>query len=104
MGGYVHKQSMSAELLEKIGLPPEYPERSWKLPAEEARIIWEEYSAKYDEWTEKALHIFSEQHRDCDIYALEYSDNEGSLNAAMEHAGVFDEMIATGTAIVASHH
>lgn len=104
LGGYIDKGSMSIELLEKIGLPPKYPERSWKLPIEESRVIWEEYSMKYTEWTERALSIFSEHNKGSDIYTLEYSDNEGSISSAMEHAGVFNEMIANGTAIVVSHH
>jgi len=104
LGGYVDKECMSSELLEKIGLPPRYPDTYWRLPLEEARVIWEDHNIKYNEWIEKALSVFSEHNKDCNIYTLEYSDNEGSVNSAMEHAGVFDEMIANGTAIVASHH
>lgn len=104
LNGYIDKRSMSAELLEKVGMPPTYPDRYWQLPMEEARIIWDEYDLKRNDWCEKMLNAFMECNKDCDVYELEYSDNEGSVNTAMEHAGVFDEMINNGTAIIVSHH
>ena len=102
--GYVYPEGMSSVLLEQIGTPPKLPERAYSLPIDDARVVWDEFDRLHNEWCEKAINCFTENNSNCDIYALEYSDNEGSVNAAMEHAGVFDEMIKAGTVIIASHH
>ncbi|MEM4261228.1 MAG: hypothetical protein QXG00_08340 [Candidatus Woesearchaeota archaeon] len=105
LNGYINKRSMSAELLEKVGMPPTYPDNYWPLLIEEARIVLNEYDLKYNDWCEKMLNVFMEYNKNCDIYELEYSDNEGSfINAAMEHGGVFDEMINNGSAIMVNNH
>lgn len=102
--GYIDSGSISSAILDKIGCQPKYPERTWKLPMEEGRIILDEYSNKCDEWSDKVINAFIENNSNCDVYVLEYSDNNGPVNAAMEHSGVFDEMIQIGTAISSSHH
>lgn len=102
--GYIDSSRIAPDILTKAGAIPKYPESSWKLPLEESLAVLNKYCDEHDEWTTKMFNIFKEKNMDCDVYVLEYSDESGSINAAMEHAGVFDEMIKTGTAISISHH
>lgn len=105
VGGYIDSERISKTLLEKVGTTyPPIPIRVWQLPLEEAKVVWEEFDTKFTEWCDKVINAFMENNPGCNVYTLEYSDNGGSVNAAMEHAGVFNEMIIAGTAISASHH
>lgn len=105
LNGWIDVGSMNSSLYDQVGSPPKYPERAWEIKDhQEMNRIFNEYETAFDVWIEKVIITFKSMNDQCDIYALEYSDNEGSVNTVMEHGGVFDRMIDAGTAIRISHH
>lgn len=73
-----------------------------KLSDEERRKRWQEYDSLMNAWRKKVADRIRAS--GCDVYIVEYSDNDGQEMSTMEHGGVFDSMIYRGRAMRFSNH
>jgi len=75
------------------GVDKPYQDPKWNKLIREAR---DKELAAHDELTKKAAtklaEPFWEENKDKYIYALEYSDNEGSMGCVLEHGPTFDRI------------
>jgi hypothetical protein len=73
-----------------------------EMSREEQNARWDKYNKANDEWRKKVVEAIKK--KNCDVYIVEYSDNEGEENSAMEHGGVFDNLVDRDMAIRFSNH
>jgi hypothetical protein len=101
LNGLYYKNNI---LFKDVGSPPTITDDLYKLPVEEFKNILDKFEKDRDEFNSKIYDIFLKHNSDCDIYVLNYSDNNGEFETIMEHGGIFDDMIKRGNALMINNH
>ncbi len=83
----------------------DYRRQDHNLSQDEQRARWAKYNDLSEQWRSKVATAMLEYANEKGIqwYVIEYSD-DSSFGSAMEHGGVFDDMIHRGLAMRISNH
>ena len=104
LGGTLYRDGVPERLRYLLDERPNLDYHRRNETPDEWRERWDDYAAKSYAWEQKFKEALVAHFGDSDIYVVEYSDNDGNFGSTMEHGGVFDAMIADGTAVRISNH